>query len=131
MRKLIFDIETCSFPFESLSETQREYLLKYADKEIDPAKKEAMKDEAIRYTSLYPFTAKCIAIGMYDVEKEKSYVYYESEKPEEWNSESTNVQYKGLPENEMLESFWRVAQYADQLITFNGRNFEKCNQGNA
>ena len=71
-----------------LSETQREYLLKYADKEIDPAKKEAMKDEAIRYTSLYPFTAKCVAIGMYDVEKEKSYVYYESEKPEEWNSEN-------------------------------------------
>ena len=117
MRKLIFDIETCSYPFESLSETQREYLLKYADKEIDSTKKEAMKDEAIRYTSLYPFTAKCIAIGMYDVEKEKSYVYYESEKPEEWNSENTNVQYKGLPEKEMLESFWRVAQYADQLVT--------------
>ncbi len=91
MRKLIFDIETCSYPFESLSETQREYLLKYADKEIDSTKKEAMKDEAIRYTSLYPFTAKCIAIGMYDVEKEKSYVYYESDKPEEWNSENTNV----------------------------------------
>ena len=54
MRKIIFDIETCSYPFESLSETQREYLLKYADKEIDPTKKEAMKDEAIRYTSLYP-----------------------------------------------------------------------------
>ncbi len=58
MRKLIFDIETCSYPFESLSESQREYLLKYADKETDPIKKETMKDEAIRYTSLYPFTAK-------------------------------------------------------------------------
>jgi len=124
MRKLIFDIETCSYPFESLSETQREYLLKYADKEIDPTKKETMRDEAIRYTSLYPFTAKCIAIGIYDVEKEKSYVYYESDKPEEWNSETSNVQYKGLPEKEMLQSFWRVAQYADQLITFNGRNFD-------
>ncbi len=124
MRKIIFDIETCSYPFESLSESQREYLLKYADKEIDPAKKESMRDEAIRYTSLYPYTAKCIAIGMYDVEKEKSYVYYESEKPEEWNSENTNVQYKGLPEKEMLESFWRVAHYIDQFVTFNGRNFD-------
>ena len=99
-------------------------MLKYADKEIDPAKKEAMKDEAIRFTSLYPYTAKCIAIGMYDVEKEKSYVYYESDKHEEWNSESTNVQYKGLPEKEMLESFWRIAQHIDQFITFNGRNFD-------
>ena len=124
MRKLIFDIETCSYPFESLSESQREYLLKYADKETDPAKKETMKDEAIRYTSLYPFTAKCIAIGMYDVEKEKSYVYYEADKVEEWNSENTNVQYKGLSEKEMLESFWRIAEQVDQFITFNGRNFD-------
>jgi predicted PolB exonuclease-like 3'-5' exonuclease len=124
MRKLIFDIETCSYPFESLFESQREYLLKYADKEIDPAKKDAMRDEAIRYTSLYPFTAKCVAIGMYDVEKEKYYVYYVSDKIEEWNSDNTNVQYKGLPEKEMLESFWKVAQYVDQFITFNGRNFD-------
>jgi uncharacterized protein YprB with RNaseH-like and TPR domain len=124
MRKLIFDIETCSIPFETLSESQREYLLKYAEKETDPTKREAMKDEAIRYTSLYPYTAKCIAIGMYDVEKEKSYVYYESDKMEEWISESTNVQYKGLPEKDILESFWRVAQYVDQFVTFNGRNFD-------
>ena len=125
MRKLIFDIETCSYPFESLSESQREYLLKYADKETDPAKKESMRDETVRYTSLYPYTAKCVAIGMYDVEKEKSYVYYESNSQgEEWNAENTNVQYKGLAEKEMLESFWRIAQYVDQFITFNGRNFD-------
>ena len=124
MRKLIFDIETCSVPFETLSESQREYLLKFAEKEIDPAKKEYLKDEAIRYTSLYPFTAKCIVIGMYDVEKDKSYVYYESEKPEKWNSENTKVSYKGLPEKEILDSFWKVAMYVDQFITFNGRNFD-------
>ena len=124
MRKLVFDIETCSYPFESLSESQREYLMKYADKESDPAKRESMKDEAIRYTSLYPYTAKCVAIGMYDVEKEKSYVYYESDKPEEWIAENTNVRYKGLTEKEILESFWRIAQHIDQFITFNGRNFD-------
>jgi hypothetical protein len=78
MRKLVFDIETCSHPFDSLSESQKEYLLRYADKENDPNKKQQMTDEAIRYTSLYPLTAKCVAIGMYDVNKEKSYVYYES-----------------------------------------------------
>jgi hypothetical protein len=124
MRKLILDIETCSYPFESLSPSQQEYLLKYADKEIDPAKRELMHDEAIRYTSLYPFTAKCIAIGMYDVEKEKSYVYYESDVIEELHSENTNVFYKGLPEKEMLESFWHIAKHVDQFITFNGRNFD-------
>ncbi len=124
MRKLVFDIETCSYPFDSLSDSQKEYLLRYADKEPDPEKRQQMTDEAIRYTSLYPFTAKCIAIGMFDMNKEKSYVYYESSQNEEWISEDHSVQYKGMPENEMLESFWRIANYVDQFITFNGRNFD-------
>jgi 3'-5' exonuclease len=124
MRKLVFDIETCSYPFDSLSDSQKEYLLRYADKEPDPGKRQQMTDEAIRYTSLYPFTAKCVAIGMFDVNKEKSFVYYESEQKEEWISEDQSVNYKGMSEKEILESFWRVANYVDQFITFNGRNFD-------
>jgi DNA polymerase elongation subunit (family B) len=124
MRRIVFDIETCAYPFETLSESQREYLLRYADKEPDPEKRQMMIDDAVRYTSLYPYTSKCIVIGIYDVEKEKSYVYYESQKKEEWTSEDKKVQYKGLSEKEMLESFWRVAKRVDQFITFNGRNFD-------
>ncbi|NUM61974.1 MAG: 3'-5' exonuclease, partial [Ignavibacteriaceae bacterium] len=114
MRRIVFDIETCAYPFESLSESQREYLLRYADKEPDPDKRQLMIDDAVRYTSLYPFTSKCIVIGIYDVEKEKSYVYYESQMKEEWTIESATdggkVQYKGLSEKEMLESFWRIVK---------------------
>lgn len=124
MRRIVFDIETCSYPFNTLSASQQEYLLKYAEKESDPEKKQQMTDEAIRYTSLYPFTAKCIAIGIYDIEKEKSYVYYESEKLENWKSEDEKTSYKGLSEKEMLESFWRIAEKVDQFVTFNGRNFD-------
>lgn len=124
MRRIVFDIETCAYPFESLTESQREYLLRYADKEPDPEKRQMMIDDAVRYTSLYPYTSKCIVIGIYDVEKEKSYVYYESQKKEAWTSEDGKVQYKGFSEKEMLESFWRVAKRVDQFITFNGRNFD-------
>ena len=124
MRRIVFDIETCAYPFESLAENQREYLLRYADKEPDPEKRQIMIDDAVRYTSLYPYTSKCIVIGIYDIEKEKSYVYYESQKKEEWTSEDGKVQYKGLPEKEILESFWRIAKQVDQFITFNGRNFD-------
>ena len=124
MRRIVFDIETCSYPFESLSESQREYLLRYAEKESDFEKKQHQIDDAVRYTSLYPFTAKCIAIGIYDIEKEKSFVYYENEKPEEWASEDGLVHYKGLPENEMLNSFWKIIEVTDQVVTFNGRNFD-------
>ncbi len=124
MRQIVFDIETCSVPFESLSDSQQEYLLRYAEKEKDEETREEKIDEAIRYLSLYPYTAKVIAIGLYDVNKEKSFVYYESEKEEEWSSEDKNIQYKGLPEIEMLKSFWRIVEVTDQFITFNGRNFD-------
>jgi len=124
MRKIICDIETSAYPFESLSESQQEYLLRYTEKETDPGKKQKQVDEAIRYTSLYPLTAKCIAIGIYDVEKEKSFVYYESDEKEEWQSEDKKVQYKGLPEKEMLQSFWKIIDVTDKVITFNGRNFD-------
>jgi hypothetical protein len=54
VRRIVFDIETCAYPFEALSESQQEYLLRYAEKEIDPDKKQKQTDQAIRYTSLYP-----------------------------------------------------------------------------
>lgn len=123
MRTIVFDIETCAYHFESLSESQQEYLLRYTDKEIDEKVRKDKIDEAIRYTSLYPYTAKVVAIGIFDVEKQKSFVYYENEKEDEWKGEG-GVNYKGLPENEMLKSFWRIAEVADRVITFNGRNFD-------
>lgn len=124
MRNIVFDIETCAFPFESFSESQQEYLLRYAEKEREDDIRAEKIDEAIRYLSLYPFTAKVISIGIFDVEKEKSFVYYESDNIEEWESENKNIHYKGLSEIEMLKSFWRVAEAADCVITFNGRNFD-------
>jgi hypothetical protein len=124
MRRIILDIETCAFPFESLSESQQEYLLRYAEKETDPGKKQEQTDQAIRYTSLYPLSAKCVAIGIYDIDKNKSFVYYESEEAEEWFSEDQQIHYKGLTEVEMLKSFWKIIEVTDQVVTFNGRNFD-------
>lgn len=124
MRKIVLDIETCAYPFESLTESQQEYLLRYAEKETDPGKKQEQTDQAIRYTSLYPLTAKCVVIGIYDIDKKKSFVYYESDEPEEWSSEDEQVHYKGLTEPEMLKSFWKIVKVTDQVVTFNGRNFD-------
>lgn len=124
MRRIIFDIETCAYPVESLSESQQEYLLRYSEKETEEEKKTQKRDDAIRYLSLYPLTAKVIAIGIYHVEKEKTFVYYESNEPEEWMSEEKQIQYKGLTEKEMIQSFWRIVDFTDQVITFNGRNFD-------
>ena len=69
MRTIIFDIETSSYPFETLAESQKEYILRYAEKEKSADLRNQKREEAIRYTSLYPFTAEVIAIGIFDVEK--------------------------------------------------------------
>lgn len=124
MRQIVFDIETCSVPFESLSESQQEYILRAAEKEKDESIKAEKSDEAIRMLSLYPFTAKVVAIGIYDCQHEKSFVYYESAEHEEWESENRLAKFKGASEREIIESFWRVIDAVDQVITFNGRNFD-------
>lgn len=124
MRQLVFDIETYGFEISSLSESQQEYLLRDANKEKDEEVRIQKSEEAERFLSLFPFTAKVVAIGMYDVIKEKAYVYYESEERKEWADEEKNSLFKGMPEKEMLESFWRVVEKTDQVISFNGRGFD-------
>lgn len=123
-RQIVFDIETCAVPFDSLSESQQEYILRAAEKEKDENVRNEKTDEAIRMLSLYPFTAKVVAIGIYDVQHEKSYVYYETNEPEEWESENRPAKFKGASESEIIESFWRIIDAVDQVITFNGRNFD-------
>lgn len=124
MRQIVFDIETSGFKLSDLSESQQEYLLRDALKEEDETLKKLKTDEAERWLSLYPYTAKVVAIGMYDVQKEKAYVYYENPIAEEWESEEKHIKYKGLAEVDMLNSFWRIMEQTDQVITFNGRNFD-------
>jgi uncharacterized protein YprB with RNaseH-like and TPR domain len=123
--QLVFDIETVGFDFESLADSQKEYLLRYAERETDEKLKKQKIDEAIRYLSLYPFTAKVIAIGMYHTEMEKALVLYESEKGEKnVVSDDEHVVYKALTEDEMLKTFWEYASKVKKFISFNGRNFD-------
>ena len=82
-------------------------------------KKQEQTDQAIRYTSLYPLTAKCVSIGIYDIDKNKSFVYYESEKAEEWFSEDQQIHYKGLTEVEILKSFWKINLTGIPIIPVN------------
>ncbi|HPI37808.1 MAG TPA: ribonuclease H-like domain-containing protein [Ignavibacteriaceae bacterium] len=123
-RQIVFDIETYGCKLTDLAESQQEYLLREAEKEKDEQLKAQKVLDAERFLSLYPLTARVVAIGIYDVNKEKSYVYFESETEEEWSVEEKNVFYKGLSEEEMIKSFWRIIEVSDQVITFNGRNFD-------
>jgi DNA polymerase elongation subunit (family B) len=124
MKRIIFDIETTRCNMRDLPDSQQEFLLREAEKEVYEPLRLKKVEEAEKNLSLFPFTAKLIAIGYYDVQKSNAYVMYESEVEEEkWESES-GIIYKGMPEKEMLLHFWQYVAKFDQVITFNGRNFD-------
>ncbi len=122
--KIVFDIETVGFDFDSLSESQQEFLLRYAEKEKDDEIKVERTEEVKRYLSLYPLTAKIAAIGMLNTKTENCFVIYEDVKEEEWTGSEKQVRYKSMTETEMIRNFWHYAEKAGQVITFNGRNFD-------
>ena len=125
--KLIFDIETVGVDLEELSESQQEYLLRYAEKEKDEIQREEKREEAARYLSLYPWTAKIVSIGFLNTDSGKSFILYEGDEEnetEEFAQEDKQIKYRAANEKEMLENFWKYVSAADQVITFNGRNFD-------
>jgi len=123
MKRLVFDIETSGYEFEDLSSSQQEYLLRYASKERDTTIRYEKIDEAKRYLSLYPFTAKVVAIGMLNINTEGASVLFEG-KNEKWVVEEKKISYESMTEQEMIKTFWNYAGKVDQVITFNGRNFD-------
>ncbi len=121
---LVFDIETVGYEFNSLSESQQEYLLRYAEQEKDEKKREEKIEDAKRYLSLYPFTAKIIAIGMLNTDTENVMVLYEGKENEEFKFEEKKVAYKSMTEEEMILFFWDCVKKVDKIITFNGKSFD-------
>ncbi len=121
---IVFDIETVGYDFEELSESQREFILRYAQKEKDEQLRQEKIDEAKRFLSLYPLTAKTIAIGMFRTDTESSVVLFEGNSEMDWENEEKKIKYSGNSEAEMLEKFWNYISKADKAITFNGRNFD-------
>ncbi|MCL4551160.1 MAG: ribonuclease H-like domain-containing protein [Bacteroidetes bacterium] len=121
---LVFDIETVGVELDSLADSQKEFLLRHAEQEKDQQRKDELVEEQKRYLSLYPFTAKIVAIGLLNTEKEKSMVLYEGGTNDEWIAEEKITKYKPLTEQEMLRYFWKYADEAEKVISFNGRNFD-------
>jgi 3'-5' exonuclease len=121
---LVFDIETVGCDFETLSESQQEFLLRYAEQEKDENKKYEAEEEAKRYLSLYPLTAKVVAIGLLNTDTGKEIVLYEGESVDDLLIEEKSIKYKPMSEQEMLKNFWLYASKTEKVITFNGRNFD-------
>jgi len=122
--KIVLDIETAGFDFEMLTESQQEFILRYADKEKDEETRNTKREEAIRYLSLYPFTANISAIGIYNLESEKASVFYLGDEPEEFENFEKTLKCKSFSEEEMLLNFWSYLSKVSSVVTFNGKNFD-------
>lgn len=139
---LTFDLETIPRNYEDFSESQQEYIIRYAKDEEDIEQKKAQM-------ALSPLTAKLVVIGMQmnevktsidsetGLEKieilnnyQKAYILDESKEDEESeaNELSTGVESEKMNERTMLNKFWDIftkEKYRNvHLISFNGRNFD-------
>ncbi len=125
MRTLVLDIETIGEDWEKLDETSKESLTRWI-------KRTAKTDEEYQAELLdvreglgfSPLTGEIVALGLYDLERAKGAVYFQSPKTKAKEFEEDGVKYCPASEKEMLEKFWQGAREYDTFVTFNGRSFD-------
>lgn len=125
MSKLVFDIETIGEDFEILDETTQDVLTRWIKKEsTSEIEYQKYLTDLKNGLGFSPLTGEIVAIGVYDVEKEKGAVYFQAPDESVENSEEKNIKYRVLNEKEMLEQFWTLAEKYAEFISFNGRGFD-------
>lgn len=117
MSKIIIDIETIGFDFETYDAKSQEYLLKFAETEEE-------KEETKKKLSLYPLTGEVVAIGMLNPDTMRGTVLFQDKNSKTPKLEEGDIVYESGNEVEILEKFWEVVKTYDQVITFNGRGFD-------
>jgi predicted PolB exonuclease-like 3'-5' exonuclease len=118
MRRVVFDIETVGIDFDQLSESQKEYLTKWAkdDEEVITAKQS---------TAFYPLTGFVCAIGFFSPDaKEVKGTYFLDPQKEEVIKEGDIIYRSYKSEEQLLNHFWPLINNFSQVITFNGRVFD-------
>ncbi len=117
MAKVVIDIETIGFDFDSFEPKTREYLLKYSETDEE-------REEVKKKLSLSPLTGEVVTIGMLNPESKKGIVLFQNKEEEKIAFEENGLQYESGSEKEILEKFWELVKNYDQVITFNGRSFD-------
>lgn len=122
---LVFDIETIGEDFDVLDQTTQDVLTRWITRESDSKEEyeKALADlkNGLGFSAL---TGEVVAIGVYDTEKDKAAVYFQAPDSKLENSEEDNVKFRVLPEKEILQQFWSLAEKYDEFVSFNGRAFD-------
>lgn len=121
---LVFDIETAGHNFEEFDETTQEVLTKWIKQENEEEYEKAFTNLK-NGLGFSPLTGQIVAIGIYDVEREKGAVYFQSSPgTNDEGFEEESCKFEVMEEKEMLIKFWEVAEKYDTFVTFNGRGFD-------
>ena len=126
MATLIFDIETVGEDFDAIDETTQEVLTRWIKRETESGENYAAALADLKNgMGFSPLTGQIVAIGIYDGEREKGAVYFQSSpKSEDANFEEGQCKFEVMSEKEMLEKFWDIVEKYDTFVTFNGRQFD-------
>lgn len=125
MATLVLDIETIGESFDTMDVPTQEALTRWIDREAqDPKEREELLAYVKSGMGFSPLTGEIVAIGLLDVEKDKSVVYFQAPGESLGAFEENGVRYKQMTEVEMLESFWKGVKKYSTLVTFNGRAFD-------
>lgn len=125
MKKLVFDIETIGEDFESLDETTKDVLTRWIRKESETeAQYEKELSELKGGMGFSALTGQIVAIGVYDIEKERGAVYFQAPDSSAQEFEENGVKFKPMSEKEMLGRFWKLAEIYEEFVSFNGRSFD-------
>ena len=119
MPTIAFDIEVAGFPWSEVDEITRGYLLNRAKTPED-------RDAVPERTALFPGLGKVIAIGMWDLERDRGIMLLEgASTPEhDWEKVAHSKIFRGS-ETELLQRFWEiVGKSRPRLVSYNGRGYD-------
>jgi 3'-5' exonuclease len=124
MTTLLFDIETVGEKWEEFDEVTKGVLMRWIDKTARTREeRNALQIDLESGLGFSPLTGFVVAIGLYDLEREKGVIYYTGEGGEK-DEVVGPYTYKQRNEREMLAEFWEGASHYDTFVTFNGRAFD-------
>jgi 3'-5' exonuclease len=124
MSTLIFDIETVGEAWEDLDSVTQNVLTRWIQKTARSTSDQlALLTDVKNGLGISPCTGKVVALGLYDLERNRGVVYYTgvSGSADEVVGEYV---YKQRSETELLSEFWEGVRSYDTFVTFNGRCFD-------
>ncbi|MDP2838052.1 MAG: ribonuclease H-like domain-containing protein [Candidatus Moranbacteria bacterium] len=126
MATLVFDIETVGEDFDTLDQTSQDVLTRWIKRESESGEDyTAALADLKAGMGFSPLTGQIVAIGIRDVEREKSAVYFQASKDgQEKSFEEGDCKFEVMTEQDTLQKFWDVVEKYDTFVTFNGRAFD-------